>query len=419
MEDGQKMDHKLFQHGQWRQLWQQHWPQMTAFVQSAVAPTAARARVIWTTTPRLGKWSALGALGLAAALSVTAGVTSYRPHPTLARAPIATAPVPAVSQEPSAVVNGHVFVRDTQGAWKELTPKASIGSKDLMAAVFVTDRVGWVTVGHRFERRNDTLEVYGTSDGGATWNKVTLDQFGSFQLSALQITFVNAHDGWALASLSEITNNRPGVLYRTTDGGANWTRIQAPVGGALQFVSADIGWIIGGRVNYARNLLYTTQDGGQTWAEQRLDLPFGAENANVMIGAPAFFSATTGVIAVNLEKSVAIYLTADSGRTWTGAWSLPLQAADHLALPILAAHATNALLAVSAGVYATSDSGATWKQITANANLGSALTLGLNANGDGWAVIARGWCPAQFTSRCNNTRLIATHDGGVAWAPVK
>ena len=413
------MDHKLFQHGQWRQLWQKPWRQMTAFVISAVAPAAARARVIWTTTPRLGKWIALGALGLAAAVGVTAGVASHRSLPTLVRAPIATAPVLAASQQPSAVVNGHVFVRDTQGAWKELTPKASIGSKDLVAAVFVTDKVGWVTVGHRFERRNDTLEVYGTSDGGATWKKVALDQVGSFQLSALQITFVNAHDGWALASLSEITNNRPGVLYRTTDGGANWTRIQAPVGGAIQFVSADIGWIIGGRVNYARNLLYTTQDGGQTWAEQRLDLPFGAENANVMIGAPAFFSATTGVIAVNREKSVAIYLTADSGRTWTGAWSFPLQAADHLALPILAAHGANALLAVGGGVYATSDSGATWKQIIANANLGSALTLGLNANGDGWAVIARGWCPAQFTSRCNNTQLITTHDGGVAWAPVK
>jgi photosystem II stability/assembly factor-like uncharacterized protein len=415
------MDHRLFQHGAWYARLRERWTQTARQMMALGAPLVERARVTWIETPRWSKRLSLGALGLATVMVVAAGVVHVRSRAIVTRAPVvvAPAPVPAQSLYPSAVVNGHIFVRGAQGAWKDVTPKASIGAKDLVAASFITDKTAWVTVGHRFERRNDTLEVYRTTDGGGAWSKVALDQFGPFQLSALQITFVNAQDGWALASLSEVTNSRPGVLYRTTDGGANWTRVEAPVGGVMQFVSATTGWIVGGRVNYVRNLLYLTQDGGQTWEEQRLDLPPDAANVNVMIGAPVFFSAREGAIAVNLEKRVQIYRTDDGGRTWTGVYSFPLQQADQIALPILAAHDANGLLAIGAGVYATSDSGATWKQVSANTSLGSALTLGLNANGDGWAVIANGWCPAQFTSRCNNTQLIATHNGGAAWKPVK
>jgi photosystem II stability/assembly factor-like uncharacterized protein len=314
------------------------------------------------------------------------------------------------------MVNGHV-VCNAQGSWKDVTPKASIGSKDLSRPHIHhrQDRLDGRT-SHRAAQRHAGGLPH-TTDGGANWRKVALDQFNSFQLSALQMIFVNARDGWALASLSEITNDRPGVLYRTTDGGANWTRSTAPIGGALQFMNATTGWIIGGRVNYVRNLLYITQDGGQTWAEQRLDLPPDAATANIMIGAPVFFSATTGAIAVNLEQRVD-HRTEDGGLTWTGVYSFPLQSTDDIALPILAAHDANGLLAIGAGVYATTDSGATWKQVPANTNLGSALTLALNASNDGWAVIATGWCPAQYTSRCNNTQLLTTKDG-VVWTPVK
>ena len=413
------MDHRLFQHGRWTLRLRERWNQFSQWIMALVAPVAERARVTWIESPRWSKRLALGALGIATVMVIAAGIVNFRARPTVTRAPVAPAPVLGQSSlYPSAVVNGHVFVRNTQGAWNDVTPKASIGSKDLVAAVFINDKTGWVTVGHRFERRNDTLEAYRTTDGGANWSKVALDQFNSFQLSALQMTFVNAQDGWALASLSEITNDRPGVLYRTTDSGATWTRSQAPIGGALQFLNATTGWIIGGRVNYVRNLLYITQDGGQTWAGQRLDLPLDAATANIMIGAPTFFSATTGAIAVNLEQRVQIYRTEDGGLTWTGVYSFPLQPNDHMALPILAAHDANGLLAIGAGVYATADSGASWKQVPANTNLGSALALGLNTNSAGWAVIAKGWCPAQFTSRCNNTQLLITKDG-VVWTPVK
>jgi photosystem II stability/assembly factor-like uncharacterized protein len=415
------MDHRLFQHGQWtvrlRERWSQIRQRIVVFVTLVTERALVTARVTWTEAPRWSQRFALGALGVATLTLIAATVVHNPSRPSATRAPVAVAPVLTQSAYPSAVVNGHVLVRSGQDAWKDITPKASIGAQDLVAAAFFSDQIGWVTIGHHFARRNDTLEAYQTTDGGSSWSKVALDQFNSFQLSALQMTFVNAQDGWALASLSETTNDRPGVLYHTTDGGANWTRSQAPIGGALQFLNATTGWIIGGRVNYVRNLLYITQDGGLTWEEQRLDLPLGAATANIMIGAPVFFSARLGAIAVNLEQRVQIYRTEDGGRTWTGVYSFSLQPTDQIALPILAAHDANGLLAIGAGVYATADSGASWKQLPANTNLGSALTLALNATNGGWVVIAKGWCPAQFTSRCNNTQLLTTKDG-VVWTPV-
>lgn len=414
------MDHRLFEQGQWTLRLRERWSQIARRLTALVAPIAGRARVTWTETPRWSKRLSLAALGVAAATLIAAGVAHYQPHPAPTRAQqVAAAPPLAQRLYPSAVVNGHVFAPNAQGAWSDITPKASIGAKDLVAASFVTEKLGWVTVGHRFERRNDTLEVYRTTDGGGSWSKLALGQFDSFQLSELQITFADGQHGWALASLSESTNDRPGVLYSTTDGGATWTRSQAPIGGDMRFMNATTGWIIGGRVNYVRNLLYVTQDGGQTWAEQRLDLPPNALNANLMISAPVFFSARAGAIAINLEKTVQIYRTEDSGRTWTGVYSFPVQPGDQIALPVLAAHDAHGLLALGAGVYATADSGATWKQLPTTTNLGSALTLGLNDHGDGWVVIAKGWCPAQFTSRCNNTQLLTTADGGGSWTPAK
>jgi photosystem II stability/assembly factor-like uncharacterized protein len=413
------MDHRLFEQGQWTLRLRERWSQIARRLTALVAPVAGRARVTWTETPRWSKRLSLAAFGVAAATLIAAGVAHYQPRPTPTRAATTGAPPLAQSLYPSAVVNGHIFARNARGSWSDITPKASIGANDLVAASFVTEKLGWVTVGHRVERRNDTLEVYSTTDGGATWSKLALGQFAPLQLSALQITFTDAQHGWALASLSENTDDRPGVLYRSTDGGATWTRSQAPIGGDMRFMNATIGWIIGGRVNYVRNLLYMTQDGGQTWAEQRLDLPPNALTANLMIGAPVFFSARAGAIAVNLEKTVQIYRTEDSGRTWTGVYFFPVQPGDQIALPVLAAHDAHGLLALGAGVYATADSGATWKQLPTTTNLGSALALGLNDHGDGWVVIAKGSCPAQFTSRCNNTQLLTTEDGGGSWIPAK
>jgi hypothetical protein len=59
----------------------------------------------------------------------------------------------------------------------------------------------------------------GTSDGGATWR--TWPRIGGGDTGTLQVTFVNAHDGWALA---DNTHYEAATLWRTQDGGTEWRR---------------------------------------------------------------------------------------------------------------------------------------------------------------------------------------------------
>jgi len=73
------------------------------------------------------------------------------------------------------------------------------------------------------------------------------------------------------------------------DGGATWSDVTPNVTRA----AGDGG-------TYWAGQLFI--DGGRTWAEQALALPAGYENAQASPGAPVFFSAQDGVLAVGLFR---------------------------------------------------------------------------------------------------------------------
>jgi hypothetical protein len=67
----------------------------------------------------------------------------------------------------------------------------------------------------------DRSSLAGTFDGGRSWR--VWPQVGSDAAGSLQVTFINAQDGWALAQ-----GVGPGVassLWRTRDGGRSWSRV--------------------------------------------------------------------------------------------------------------------------------------------------------------------------------------------------
>src|SRR5262245_12229793 len=128
MEGGQRMDHRLFQQIVWYARLRERRARITRQIMALVAPVAARARITWIETPRWSKRISLGALGFATAMVIAAGVVHLRSRPIVTRAPVTAAPSPTLAQSslyPSAVVNGRVFMRAAQGAWKDITPKAA------------------------------------------------------------------------------------------------------------------------------------------------------------------------------------------------------------------------------------------------------------------------------------------------------
>src|SRR5437899_2481978 len=74
MEGGRRMDHRLFQGGQWTLRLRERWSQIGLRIIAFIAPVAERARVTWTETPRWSQRLALGALGVATLTLIAATV---------------------------------------------------------------------------------------------------------------------------------------------------------------------------------------------------------------------------------------------------------------------------------------------------------------------------------------------------------
>jgi photosystem II stability/assembly factor-like uncharacterized protein len=68
-----------------------------------------------------------------------------------------------------------------------------------------------------------SMELFQTTDGGLNWNPVTIST-GPVGEFILEIEFVDNQHGWLIATPDEETWD-PRKLYRTTDGGVNWTQL--------------------------------------------------------------------------------------------------------------------------------------------------------------------------------------------------
>ena len=80
---------------------------------------------------------------------------------------------------------------------------------------FVAVDEGWAAAG---------TALYKTQDGGETWSTVSTNGIPAGEFF-LRVEFVDSQHGWVLGTPNESTWN-PLNLYRTTDGGANWTLLQ-------------------------------------------------------------------------------------------------------------------------------------------------------------------------------------------------
>jgi hypothetical protein len=315
---------------------------------------------------------------------------------------------------PSAVVSGHVWLQGASG-WKDVTP-AAFGHDDPVDGQFLSATLGWAVDVEVGATSTKAVVVYRTTDTGATWTSVTLPWQDEGLANLVQLQFVDDRHGFVVVGLSEATSRRPGFLFATSDGGATWTKLAGPYGGAIRFTTASDGWLVGGGVNYARNQFSVTHDGGRTWQDQTLAAPQGLELSDRHIGTPAFSSASDGVLAANFGSQVAFYSFSGDGALWLLGKTFPVAQADREALPIVVLHGQNGLTAIGANLYATADGGLTWTPVHASAILTHVQWLGVSGATTGWAVVSgKGFCQAQYLSRCNNETLLTTADGGATW----
>lgn len=172
--------------------------------------------------------------------------------------------------------------------------------------------------------------LYRTSDGGLTWASNPVP-FGGADLA-----FVDPQNGWAMAGLGVGAGSNAVAVFQTADGGATWTRKYVndpniagageslPLGGlkaGIAPLDMQTAYIYGVVYSTGTPYLYRTDDGGANWSLASLPLPPDAENSELGIdpGNMKFVSASDGFLAMRLtggSYQLAVYVTADAGATW-------------------------------------------------------------------------------------------------------
>ncbi|ROL61534.1 hypothetical protein D9V86_05285 [Bacteroidetes/Chlorobi group bacterium ChocPot_Mid] len=138
--------------------------------------------------------------------------------------------------------------------------------------------------------------IYRTDDGGVNWSKQK--DFGSGQdsMSMRAIFMIDENNGWIAGS----------KVYYTNDGGANWNEVD--VAGKkiyfndVFFVNANYGWVIGAES-------YRTTDGGSNWIKMDIS---GGSGSNTYLGKVFFADINTGYIS-SYGK---LLKTTDGGVSW-------------------------------------------------------------------------------------------------------
>ncbi len=144
-----------------------------------------------------------------------------------------------------------------------------------------------------------------TTDGGANWN------FTDFLVNG---TGCSAHDVHFFDSLHGLISiwveGGPGAIYKTSDGGNNWTQVLLTQFGLYTFSwpTSTVGYVSG----YEGHMLRTT-DGGSTWTELNTGTGYLTRNYGVSFSDPR-----TGWIVTDGGR---IRHTTDAGLTWADQWS--------------------------------------------------------------------------------------------------
>lgn len=148
--------------------------------------------------------------------------------------------------------------------------------------------------------------IWMTTDGGAHWAMRTAPADVGDLISG---DFIDANHGWLMTHQGSVV-----FLYRSLDGGRQWTRVASSETSAalttsevtyrMRFVSPTVGWIVNTPSRYGSAALYVTRDGGRSWAlDNRPMAPVAVAGSRITVDPPTFFNEHDGIVIVAVSSS--------------------------------------------------------------------------------------------------------------------
>jgi photosystem II stability/assembly factor-like uncharacterized protein len=167
---------------------------------------------------------------------------------------------------------------------------------------FVNSSVGFVGCNYG--------KILKTTDGGETWQKILIPDT---TYTNWRIRFFNENLGFSLCTKGSAT-----IIYKTTDGGANWTSTAAIAAAinSIDFSSPTVGIATGN----ASNFYYTTN--GSTWDKGTPPASWPYNYSKTDQAAVKFISPTTAIScgwgSMSAGPEPTIFLkTTNAGVSWT------------------------------------------------------------------------------------------------------
>ncbi|MDA8346495.1 MAG: YCF48-related protein [Thermaerobacter sp.] len=287
----------------------------------------------------------------------------------------------------------------------------SLGAPLVTAVHFLDSLHGWVgIIGTSYFQGQKMLSsgtLLRTTDDGRSWQVVA-----HTQRPILAIDFLSAQDGFVLAG-GEWTS--PQILYHSADGGQTLQDLSHPRPGAgkteMHFSSPTQGFIV------SQNTLDITTDGGRTWKTSSAQ-PKPGDFGGPMPFSPVFLSGSTGFAA----GGRGLMRTTDGGQSWQSVYVLPSGdvASDS---PLAFANSEVGYAAVwvnppppgksSTVILRTDDGGASWRIVSGVLPGAKVVGVPPPSGADGMAA----WGQEDVAIR-EQGAVYVSRNGGVTWKSV-
>ena len=165
--------------------------------------------------------------------------------------------------------------------WRQTYPHPYYIYDQLNDIIFIDNLIGWAV--------GEGGRIYKTIDGGTNWTP----QVSGINNEINSVNFINSLEGWCVSNVHE--------LLKTIDGGTTWQKISFP--GYLPIYSINFidnlhGWALGYK------MIYKTSDGGLSWSNIEMEETY----------VKSFFISPTTAWAVGENSH--IIKTTNGGDSW-------------------------------------------------------------------------------------------------------